>query len=136
MFILILTMLVCKLVWQNSFPFFFLLFDGGTSCFVKRKQAVQGMDVFLKVVTALPGIDNHDANAVTWLATKLFLNKSGIIPLLLDFMHFNVQLLLLLCITLFLHFPLLKKKKRVNNLHLSIKWFNSYLIGCTANVIN
>jgi hypothetical protein len=25
---------------------------------------VQGMDNFLRVVTSIPGIDNHDANAV------------------------------------------------------------------------
>lgn len=31
---------------------------------VKRKQSVQGMDIFLRVVTSIPGIDNHDANAV------------------------------------------------------------------------
>lgn len=26
---------------------------------------MQGMDVFLKVVTSIPGIDSHDAHAVT-----------------------------------------------------------------------
>ncbi|XP_038977025.1 protein PARTING DANCERS homolog isoform X2 [Phoenix dactylifera] len=31
----------------------------------EREQAVQGMDLFLRVVTSIPGIDNHDANAVT-----------------------------------------------------------------------
>jgi len=25
---------------------------------------VQGMDAFLRVVTSIPGVDNHDANAV------------------------------------------------------------------------
>ncbi|KAJ0960084.1 hypothetical protein J5N97_000143 [Dioscorea zingiberensis] len=29
----------------------------------ERERAVQGMDTFLKVVTSIPGIDNHDANA-------------------------------------------------------------------------
>ncbi|XP_060971578.1 protein PARTING DANCERS isoform X2 [Cannabis sativa] len=32
--------------------------------FFKRKQTVQGMDYFLKVVTSIPGIDSHDANAL------------------------------------------------------------------------
>ncbi|MCI38024.1 hypothetical protein A2U01_0059252, partial [Trifolium medium] len=33
-------------------------------CFdLKRKQLVQGMNFYLKVVTSIPGIDNHDANA-------------------------------------------------------------------------
>ncbi|XP_039142935.1 protein PARTING DANCERS homolog [Dioscorea cayenensis subsp. rotundata] len=30
----------------------------------ERERAVQGMDTFLKVVTSIPGIDNHDANAL------------------------------------------------------------------------
>ncbi|URE11859.1 hypothetical protein MUK42_04530 [Musa troglodytarum] len=30
----------------------------------ERERAVQGMDVFLGVVTSIPGIDDHDANAV------------------------------------------------------------------------
>ncbi|XP_029118589.1 protein PARTING DANCERS homolog isoform X1 [Elaeis guineensis] len=30
----------------------------------EREQAVQGMDLFLRVVTSIPGIDNHDANAL------------------------------------------------------------------------
>ncbi|KAG5254780.1 protein PARTING DANCERS [Salix suchowensis] len=30
----------------------------------ERKQSVQGMDNFLRVVTSIPGIDNHDANAL------------------------------------------------------------------------
>ncbi|XP_015888483.3 protein PARTING DANCERS [Ziziphus jujuba] len=38
--------------------------DATTKLKSERKRAVQGMDVFLKVVTALPGIDNHDANAL------------------------------------------------------------------------
>ncbi|XP_057505246.1 protein PARTING DANCERS isoform X2 [Actinidia eriantha] len=29
----------------------------------ERERSVQGMDIFLKVVTSIPGIDNHDANA-------------------------------------------------------------------------
>ncbi|KAK7258176.1 hypothetical protein RIF29_32680 [Crotalaria pallida] len=31
----------------------------------ERKQLVQGMDCYLKVVTSIPGIDNHDANALS-----------------------------------------------------------------------
>ncbi|GLT71548.1 hypothetical protein SLA2020_435580 [Shorea laevis] len=31
---------------------------------VERKRSVQGMDAFLRVVTSIPGIDNHDANAL------------------------------------------------------------------------
>ncbi|XP_020249777.1 protein PARTING DANCERS [Asparagus officinalis] len=31
---------------------------------LEREQAVQRMDCFLKVVTSIPGIDNHDANAL------------------------------------------------------------------------
>ncbi|GLT93885.1 hypothetical protein SLE2022_116550 [Rubroshorea leprosula] len=30
----------------------------------ERKQSVQGMDNFLRVVTSIPGIDNHDANTL------------------------------------------------------------------------
>ncbi|CAL9123734.1 unnamed protein product, partial [Musa textilis] len=30
----------------------------------ERERAVQGMDVFLGVVTSIPGIDDHDANAL------------------------------------------------------------------------
>eukprot|EP00257_Ricinus_communis_P026866 XP_025014280.1 protein PARTING DANCERS isoform X2 [Ricinus communis] len=30
----------------------------------ERRQAMQGMDIFLRVVTSIPGIDNHDANAL------------------------------------------------------------------------
>ncbi|XP_072992297.1 protein PARTING DANCERS homolog isoform X1 [Typha latifolia] len=30
----------------------------------ERERAVQGMDLFLSVVTSIPGIDNHDANAL------------------------------------------------------------------------
>lgn len=30
----------------------------------ERKQLVQGMNFYLKVVTSIPGIDNHDANAM------------------------------------------------------------------------
>uniref|UniRef100_A0A803LHD2 DisA/LigA helix-hairpin-helix motif domain-containing protein n=1 Tax=Chenopodium quinoa TaxID=63459 RepID=A0A803LHD2_CHEQI len=30
----------------------------------ERKQAVEGMDAFLRVVTSIPGIDNHDANSL------------------------------------------------------------------------
>ncbi|KAF7808194.1 protein PARTING DANCERS [Senna tora] len=30
----------------------------------ERRQLVQGMDLYLKVVTSIPGIDNHDANAL------------------------------------------------------------------------
>ncbi|PSS17554.1 UvrABC system protein like [Actinidia chinensis var. chinensis] len=30
----------------------------------ERERSVQGMDIFLKVVTSIPGIDNHDANAL------------------------------------------------------------------------
>ncbi|KAI9085063.1 hypothetical protein K1719_033055 [Acacia pycnantha] len=30
----------------------------------ERRQLVQGMDQYLKVITSLPGIDNHDANAL------------------------------------------------------------------------
>ncbi|CAJ1934115.1 unnamed protein product [Sphenostylis stenocarpa] len=32
---------------------------------LKRKQLVQRMDFYLKVVTSIPGIDNHDANALS-----------------------------------------------------------------------
>ncbi|GAB2232285.1 hypothetical protein Droror1_Dr00011317 [Drosera rotundifolia] len=31
----------------------------------ERKQAVQGMDAFLKVVTSIPGLDSHDANSLS-----------------------------------------------------------------------
>ncbi|XP_029127246.1 protein PARTING DANCERS isoform X2 [Cajanus cajan] len=31
----------------------------------ERKQLVQGMNFYLKVVTSIPGIDNHDANAAS-----------------------------------------------------------------------
>lgn len=31
---------------------------------VERKQAVQGMDAFLRVLTSIPSIDNHDANSL------------------------------------------------------------------------
>lgn len=44
--------------------------------FVKRKQAVQGMDVFRKVVTSIPGIDAHDANAVTRMPLEKFLHDA------------------------------------------------------------
>ncbi|KAL9234240.1 hypothetical protein vseg_009130 [Gypsophila vaccaria] len=30
----------------------------------ERKQSVQRMDVFLEVITSIPGIDNHDANSL------------------------------------------------------------------------
>ncbi|KAJ7949550.1 UvrABC system C [Quillaja saponaria] len=30
----------------------------------ERKQSVQRMEIFLRVVTSIPGIDNHDANAL------------------------------------------------------------------------
>ncbi|XP_010677006.1 protein PARTING DANCERS homolog isoform X1 [Beta vulgaris subsp. vulgaris] len=30
----------------------------------ERKHAVEGMDAFLRVVTSIPGIDNHDANSL------------------------------------------------------------------------
>ncbi|XP_034675991.1 protein PARTING DANCERS-like isoform X1 [Vitis riparia] len=30
----------------------------------ERKRSVQGMDVFLRVITSIPGIDNHDANSL------------------------------------------------------------------------
>ena len=29
---------------------------------------MQGMDVFLRVITSIPGIDNHDANSVIFLS--------------------------------------------------------------------
>lgn len=38
--------------------------ESSSFIFKQRKQAVQEMEVFLKVVTSIPGIDNHDANAV------------------------------------------------------------------------
>ncbi|PON81504.1 RuvA domain 2-like [Trema orientale] len=38
--------------------------DAKTKLKSERKQAVQGMDIFLKVVTSIPGIDNHDANSL------------------------------------------------------------------------
>ncbi|KAF3440154.1 hypothetical protein FNV43_RR18432 [Rhamnella rubrinervis] len=38
--------------------------DAMTKLKSERKQVVQGMDVYLKVVTGIPGIDNHDANAL------------------------------------------------------------------------
>ncbi|KAL0326435.1 UNVERIFIED_CONTAM: protein PARTING DANCERS [Sesamum radiatum] len=31
---------------------------------VKREKSVQSMDIYVKVVTSIPGIDNHDANAL------------------------------------------------------------------------
>ncbi|KAL1344907.1 hypothetical protein AAHE18_08G078400 [Arachis hypogaea] len=31
----------------------------------ERKQLVQGMNFYLKVVTSIPGVDNHDANALS-----------------------------------------------------------------------
>ncbi|KAA8528033.1 hypothetical protein F0562_035098 [Nyssa sinensis] len=34
-------------------------------------QAVQAMDVFIRVLTSIPGIDKHDANADSW-AGKIF----------------------------------------------------------------
>ncbi|GAV59373.1 hypothetical protein CFOL_v3_02904 [Cephalotus follicularis] len=30
----------------------------------ERKRSVENMDIFIKVVTSIPGIDNHDANAL------------------------------------------------------------------------
>ncbi|XP_012080169.1 protein PARTING DANCERS isoform X1 [Jatropha curcas] len=30
----------------------------------ERKQAVQGMDIFIRAITSIPGIDSHDANAL------------------------------------------------------------------------
>jgi hypothetical protein len=40
-------------------------------CFdLKRKKLVQGMSFYLKVVTSIPGIDNHDANAVNLSTTR------------------------------------------------------------------
>ncbi|KAB5521297.1 hypothetical protein DKX38_025616 [Salix brachista] len=41
----------------------------------ERKQSVQGMDNFLRVVTSIPGIDNHDANAF-WEANTFSVNIS------------------------------------------------------------
>ncbi|KAL5571736.1 hypothetical protein UlMin_021333 [Ulmus minor] len=38
--------------------------DATTELKYERKQAMQGMDIFVKVMTAIPGIDNHDANAL------------------------------------------------------------------------
>ncbi|GMN56449.1 hypothetical protein TIFTF001_025560 [Ficus carica] len=38
--------------------------DAKTKLKSERKQVVQGMDVFLKVVTSIPGIDSHDAHAL------------------------------------------------------------------------
>ncbi|XP_010112036.2 protein PARTING DANCERS [Morus notabilis] len=38
--------------------------DATTKLKSERKQAVQGMDVFRQVVTSIPGIDAHDANAL------------------------------------------------------------------------
>ncbi|KAF8393287.1 hypothetical protein HHK36_021528 [Tetracentron sinense] len=32
---------------------------------VERERSVQAMDTFLRVVTSIPGIDNHDANALS-----------------------------------------------------------------------
>ncbi|KAH0470774.1 hypothetical protein IEQ34_000497 [Dendrobium chrysotoxum] len=32
--------------------------------FAKRKRLVEHMECFLRVITSIPGIDNHDANAV------------------------------------------------------------------------
>ncbi|KAF6166954.1 hypothetical protein GIB67_030647 [Kingdonia uniflora] len=32
---------------------------------IEREHSVQGMDVFLRVLTSIPGIDNHDANALS-----------------------------------------------------------------------
>ncbi|KAF6162365.1 hypothetical protein GIB67_005285, partial [Kingdonia uniflora] len=34
---------------------------------IEREHSVQGMDVFLRVLTSIPGIDNHDANALSFL---------------------------------------------------------------------
>lgn len=37
---------------------------------------MQGMDVFRKVVTSIPGIDAHDANAVTRMPLEKFLHDA------------------------------------------------------------
>ncbi|KAF5457059.1 hypothetical protein F2P56_021194 [Juglans regia] len=38
--------------------------DAVTRLKVEKKHSVQRMDLFLKVVTSIPGLDNHDANAL------------------------------------------------------------------------
>ncbi|XP_021903574.1 protein PARTING DANCERS [Carica papaya] len=38
--------------------------DAKSKLKAERKQAVQGMDIFYRVVTSIPGIDNHDANSL------------------------------------------------------------------------
>ncbi|GMY07924.1 protein PARTING DANCERS-like [Fagus crenata] len=38
--------------------------DAITKLKAERKQSVQAMDFFLRVLTSIPGIDNHDANAL------------------------------------------------------------------------
>ena len=52
----------------NNINYYFLQMHLGICAylflFVKRKQSVQAMDVFLRVLTSIPGIENHDANAV------------------------------------------------------------------------
>ena len=52
----------------NNINYYFLQMHLGKCAylflFVKRKQSVQAMDVFLRVLTSIPGIENHDANAV------------------------------------------------------------------------
>ncbi|KAF9589961.1 hypothetical protein IFM89_029577, partial [Coptis chinensis] len=39
---------------------------------VEREQSVERMDAFLRVVTSIPGIDNHDANAVILFCHYVF----------------------------------------------------------------
>ncbi|QHO55842.1 uncharacterized protein DS421_3g68600 [Arachis hypogaea] len=39
----------------------------------EKKLSVQGMNFYLKVVTSIPGIDNHDANAVNHFIMKQLL---------------------------------------------------------------
>ena len=46
---------------------------------------MQGMDVFLRVITSIPGIDNHDANSVIFLSLNCIHN----IPFIFIFSFFE-----------------------------------------------
>ena len=57
--------IIFNFCFQNTSKTYILLL-------AKRERSVQGMDIFLKVVTSIPGIDNHDANAVISFSTGLY----------------------------------------------------------------
>ena len=46
---------------------------------------MQGMDVFLRVITSIPGIDNHDANSVIFRSLDCIHN----IPFIFIFSFFE-----------------------------------------------